>query len=248
MKPLIGIPSARVYNKERPYSPYVYGQMHTYIESVEQAGGVPVILPIPADASVADALFDLVDGVLLPGGQDIAPELYDQQNMYSNDIDITRDKWELSLIERCEATGKPLLGICRGMQLMNIWREGTLYQDLVKQRDGSSNHDGYLEVKDTEHLAHTLHIEPTSKLASILGVTEIKSNTHHHQGIDRVGEQLTVNAHAPDGVVEGLEDTAKLFFVGVQCHPESIFQRAEPAWAKLFTAFIASATEHHTVK
>lgn len=244
MKPRIGIPSARIYNKDRPYSPYVYGQMHGYVEAIEQAGGIPVILPIPANSEIGDELYAMVDGLCMPGGQDITPELYGQQNTYSEDLDTERDKWELSLIERAERDGKPVLGICRGMQLMSILRGGTMYQDLIKERDGSANHDGYLEVKSTEHLAHTLAIEPGSKLANILGATEIKSNTHHHQGVQTLGTNLTVNATTPDGVIEGLEDATKLFFLGVQCHPESIFNRAEPEWKKLFEAFIASANDY----
>jgi len=241
MKPVIGVPASRIYNRDRPYSPYVYGVKHTFIQAIERAGGIPLMLPIVEQSETVETTLRLLDGILFADGNDITAEHYGEEPRNVRENDPERDVAELTLMKQAETLGMPILGICRGMQLMNVYRGGNLYQDILVERPDSQNHDGYMVVKSTEHLAHTLELMVDTKLRHILQTDTIKSNTHHHQAIRNLGHNLQVNAVAEDGVIEGIEDSKKVFFIGVQPHPESIFQRAEPQWMKLFQAFIEAA-------
>lgn len=244
MKPVIAIPAYKVFNDARPYSPFVYAAKHTFVQAVERAGGLPLIIPMYEVGENAEQLLEIADGLLLADGNDISSEHYHEEPRDVRGNDPQRDECELKLLEIARARNMPILGVCRGMQLMNVACGGTLYQDVMTERPDTKNHDGYLEVKSTEHLAHTLRLEPGSQLASILGLESIKSNTHHHQAVKDIGPGLIANAWAEDGVIEGLEATEEPYFVGVQPHPESIFQRAEPAWLKLFQSFIDASKEY----
>lgn len=241
MKPIIAVPAYKVFNEARPYSPFVYAAKHTFMQAVERAGGVPLIIPMYESPENADQLLSMADGLLLADGNDVSSEHYNETPRDVRGNDPERDEFELRLLKRAEEKHMPVLGVCRGMQLMNVARGGTLYQDVMSERPDTKNHDGYLEVKSTEHLAHSLAIEPDSQLADILGTATIGSNTHHHQAVKDLGTSLVVNARAEDGVIEGIEDTSGPYFVGVQPHPESIFQRAETRWSKLFESFVQAA-------
>lgn len=240
MKPLIGITSGEVYNKEHPWAPYVFGQSYTYIDSVIEAGGVPIILPITADHDIIDQLLGKVDGVLFAGGNDLTPEFYNQAPMHTVDNSKQRDLFEIELLSRVLNMHKPVLGICRGMQLLNVVRGGTLYQEIA-ELPGKHNHNSSNEAKSIEHLAHTLHLEPSSELARILGESKIKTNSHHHQAINKIGDGLKVNAYAEDELIEGIEDMRHGYIMAVQSHPESLTQLAEPKWRLLFESFIAAS-------
>ena len=246
MKPIIAIPAYKMFREGAPYSPFVYATKHTFIQAVERAGGVPLIIPMYENEETAAAMLDVVDGLLLADGNDISPENYGEDPRDVRDNDPVRDTFELALLRAAEERNMPVLGVCRGMQLMNVGRGGTLYQDLATEREGSDEHDGYKIVKDTQYLAHELQIEEGSRFARIVGATTIKSNTHHHQAVKELGKNLAVNAHASDGVIEGIEDTSGAYFLGVQPHPESIFQQTEPQWKKLFESFIDEAQKFKT--
>jgi putative glutamine amidotransferase len=243
MRPLIGVTAGEIYHKEHPWSPYVFGQSYTYIDAVIEAGGTPVIFPITANHEVIDQLLESVDGLLLAGGNDLTPQLYGQDMAGTVDNSKARDDFELLLLQRTLQTHKPILGICRGMQLLNVERGGTLHQNIKDNLPDKDNHDSSNEAKSIEHLAHTLRVEPTSALANILGATDIKTNSHHHQAIDIVGEGLVVNAYAEDGIIEGIEDMSEGYIVAVQSHPESLFQLAEPKWRLLFQSFVDACKE-----
>ncbi|MDB5183569.1 MAG: peptidase [Candidatus Saccharibacteria bacterium] len=238
MRPLIGITSGEIYNKEHPWSPYVFGQSYTYIDAVIEAGGTPVIFPITANQDVIDQLLGSVDGVLLAGGNDLTPQLYGQEMAGTIDNSKARDDFEMLLLQHTLQAHKPILGICRGMQLLNVQRGGTLYQNIKDNLPGKDNHDSSNEAKSIEHLAHTLRVEPSSALAAIVGGIEIQTNSHHHQAIDKLGEGLIVNSYAEDGLIEGIEDMRSSYIMAVQSHPESLFQLAEPKWRLLFQSFI----------
>lgn len=247
MKPVIAIPAYKMYRENAPYSPFTYATKHTFIQAVERAGGVPLIIPMYENEESSASMLAIVDGLLLADGNDISSENYGEEPRDVRDNDPERDRFELSLLRAAEEKRMPVLGVCRGMQLMNVARGGTLYQNLATERQGSDEHDGYLIVKDTQHLAHTLKIEDGTQLAQIIGASTIKSNTHHHQAVRDTGDSIVVNARAEDGVIEGIEDVRGPYFVGVQPHPESIFQQAEPAWQKLFESFVeASQTFKNT--
>ena len=244
MKPLIGITAGTIYNKEFPYYPFTYGQMHTYAEAVSVGGGTPVILPI---GEVKDVLPRL-DGVLFAGGNDVSPELYGEKPLHveKRGVDAPRDEFEVALMKQALAEHVPVLAICRGMQLLNVVRGGTLYQDIGAQVPGAHEHKGRMIKEDFQHLAHELSIVPESKLAEILGTVKIKSNTHHHQAVHAVGKDLTVNAHAEDGIVEGIEDMSRGFVMGVQPHPESLVATGQLQWRPLFAAFVDAARTRAT--
>ncbi len=248
MKPLIGITSGEVVNKEHPWTPYVFGQSHTYCEAVVAAGGIPVILPFMEDINDINQLVSTLDGLMLAGGNDVDPALYHQAPSDANEVSPARDAWEVKLMTEAEKHNIPILAICRGMQLLNVVRSGSLYQDINKEVRDAQSHSSSDEAKDIEHFAHTLHIEKHSKLEGILGDSSIRTNSHHHQAIKLLGNNLVVNARAEDGIIEGVEDPGAEYIVGVQSHPESLFQRVETGWKKLFASHIEAATNYRTNK
>ncbi len=241
-KPIIGITSGEIVNKIESWSPTVYGQSQTYIDAVVNGGGVPIILPIVDDELVTKSLYEMCDGLLISGGNDPDPHLYGEDPLPQVvDFSRRRDDHELKLIEWALKDDKPLLGICRGMQLLNIHLGGDLFQDLPSQVEGSINHRASSELKTLTDLSHNLKIKPASRLSKILGGTEIGANAHHHQAIRRLGKDLEEVAWAEDGIIEAVEiPKGKKFVVAVQPHPESLESSAEPRWAKLFQSFIES--------
>lgn len=238
MRPLIGITSGEVRNQERPWSPIVHGQSYTYQETIIRAGGTPVMLPVTSDKVVIEQLVQKLDGILFAGGNDVTPELYGVTARFTKDNSRLRDECELLLLEKATAKKLPILAICRGMQLLNIARGGTLYEDIAEEVPGKQDHEISLQYKDLDTIAHLLHLEPESRFANIIGQETIRANTYHHQAVREVGKNLIVNAYAEDGIIEGIEDPRAKFIIGVQCHPEAINQEAEPVWMKLFLEFV----------
>lgn len=240
-RPKIGITSGEIYNKDHPWSPYVLGQSHTYVNAIIDAGGLPIILPVSGDADVVDQLYELCDGILFAGGNDISPDLYGEAENGAKNTSRARDDFELQLMKRALQDKKPLLGICRGMQLMNIARGGTIYQDIVSQVSGAQSHDSSNEAQSIEHIAHHLRVVSGTDFARIIGAETVKSNSHHHQAIHKLGDSIKVNAFAEDGIIEGVEIVGDQFAIGVQSHPESMYQRVEPLWCGFFSALIHEA-------
>lgn len=241
MKPIIGITTGEILNAKFAWAPYVYGQSHTYVEAIKSAGGVPVLLPFLQDKKDIAQLVATLDGVLFSGGNDVTPEFYGEEVTHAVETSRARDEWELALIDEAQKQDKPIFTICRGTQLLNVSRGGTLYQDIQLDRHSQSNHSSSEEFENAEHLAHTITLEADSKLSNILGEKDIQTNSQHHQAIKKLGKGLIVTARAEDGVVEGVEDSSKAFVMGVQSHPEGLFASAEPKWARLFEAFIGAA-------
>ena len=242
-KPLIGITTGEVINLKYAWAPYIYGQSHTYVEAIEHAGGVPVLLPFLDDLDDSKQLVAGLDGVLFSGGNDITPESDGEDVTHAKETSRRRDEWELRLIDEAQKQQKPVLAICRGLQLLNVSRGGSLYQDIRLDRHSAENHQDSEEFEDITHLSHGITIDPSSKLANILGVEKLKTNTFHHQAVKKLGEGLIVAARADDKVVEAIEDPKKPFVVAVQSHPESLFNSTEIKWAKLFEAFIAATQQ-----
>ncbi len=243
MKPLIGITAGTIYNKENPESPFTYGQAHTYVEAVSAGGGIPIIIPILKSVDEAREIFARVDGLLFAGGNDLMPDMYGQQNRDSINLNEARDSHESILMQFALDAHMPILAICRGMQLLNVIRGGTLYQDILKEVPGAQNHNGDMREENVEMLLHDLSIMPESALARILGTTTIRSNTFHHQAVNEIGQGLTVNAKSTDGIIEGVEDMKDGYIMAVQPHPESLFSHVVPQWKPLFESFVASATK-----
>ena len=134
-----------------------------------------------------------------------------------------------------------MLGICRGMQLINVALGGSLHQDIVSDLPDSHNHEVSADNKNMHHIAHKLTIDPKSLLASALSSSSVSTNALHHQAIQKLGEGLVATAHAEDGIIEAIELPSKKFVVGVQSHPEALESEAEPIWRQLFVAFVDSA-------
>jgi putative glutamine amidotransferase len=243
MKPLIGITAGEIKNKLYPWGPIVYGQCHTYVDAVIRAGGVPVILPITDDFSVLRALSDKLDALLLSGGNDINPTLYGE-DPYETTIDMSdlRDRTEVFLLQESLKRNKPILGICRGMQLLNVVCGGSLYQDIKHDIPEASNHRSSLEAEDYKSLSHGIKFKPESKISKALDAEFIKANSLHHQTVKELGKDLIAVGWSEDGLIEAIEMTNEQFVIGIQAHPEALENDVEPEWQKLFTAFIA-ATE-----
>ncbi|WP_322509242.1 gamma-glutamyl-gamma-aminobutyrate hydrolase family protein [Anaerolinea sp.] len=237
--PLIGITSIR--KEGEPGQTHWYSTPFSYIHAVQRAGGMPVLIPPVYPAEQLPALLQRLDGVLLIGGGDIDPNLYGgEPHPRVYDIQAERDSVEITLVHLALETSTPLLGICRGAQVMNVALGGTLYSDIADQKPGALKHDYYPDFPRNT-LAHAVEIEAQSRLAQMLGGTHFEVNSLHHQGISKVASSLRVTAHAPDGLVEAVEVEGHPFAIGVQWHPEWLQEHA-PQRA-LFSAFIRAASQ-----
>ncbi len=205
-----------------------------YVEGVRLAGGRPLVLPAdPHWASEPDDVLDLLDALVVVGGNDVAPELYGaERHPATGEAHSQRDSVEVSLLGRAIARDLPVLGICRGMQLLNVVRGGTLDQHLSDSIDVTPH-----RADDSTFGMHEVLTAPGSLVARIVG-ERMTVHSHHHQGVDRVGDGLIASAHAPDGVVEAIEDPGRRFCLGVLWHPD-----ADPAGAgaPLFTALVRAS-------
>jgi putative glutamine amidotransferase len=205
----------------------------TYLQAVEAAGGIPVILA-PTDLDTVPALVERLDGICLSGGPDIDPFVYGAGARHPQ-LGATHpllDTFELTVARAADAAGLPLLGICRGAQALNVARGGTLLQHVDGHRQDE------LATVPTQQVA----VEPRSALAALTGARrELAVNTFHHQAVDAVGAGLRVVARAADGTVEAIEDPTRTLLLGVQWHAETLVARREHA--ALFVALV-EATAH----
>jgi putative glutamine amidotransferase len=222
-------------------------QLREYLEAIEAAGGEPV--PLLPDTGISpEALLHDLDGLLLTGGRDIDPELYGQplQEGLGVDVDRPRDALEIPLARRALERDLPVLGICRGVQVLNVAAGGTLYQDITLAgiARGSHNQRETVPQPPDDAAVHDITIVRGSQLEGILGKGQIGVNTFHHQVIDRPAPRLAAVARSvePDGngVIEAVEAAGRAFTVGVQWHPERMWRRV-PACARLFAALVRAA-------
>jgi len=210
----------------------------TYVESLRRAGAIPVI--IPPQPENAAAIMEQLDGILLAGGDDCDPALYsDERHPSCTDLmDARRQENDLALAKFARQHRIPTLGICLGLQMMNVASGGTLIQDIDSQFETEIRHASQPE----DRARHDIMIEQGTKLSTLLPAVECNVNSSHHQAIGRVAEGLRVTAHAPDGLVEGLEDPKHPFYIGVQWHPEDM--NGEHSATALFEAFVKAAREY----
>ena len=240
-RPLIGITCGEISNKEQPWAPVTHGQSYTYVQSIIDAGGVPLLIPLIKDTQALHQLFDTLDGLYLAGGNDLHPRLYGEKpSGETNDYSILRDNVEKQLLEWALETRIPILGICRGMQLLNVHFGGTLYQDIPTELPESLDHDTSTKQESLVDLSHTLTISDDTKLRTILDAASIGANAHHHQAIKQLGTGVIATAHTSDGIIEGIELPNYPYAVGVQAHPESL-TKVEPKWHNLFTSFVTAS-------
>jgi putative glutamine amidotransferase len=211
-----------------------------YLWALEAGGAVPMLIHLSPDEAVVRALYERCDGILLPGGADLDPACYGEApHPQLGRVDPRRDTVELALARWCRAERKPLLGICRGVQALNVAFGGTLWQDIPSQLPGSLDHNYNTSLRVFDVEGHQLRLAPDSWLAGQLDSVELLANTMHHQALKDVAPGLRVTGHAPDGLIEAVEGTGDSFVVGVQCHPEHLWRVAEPRWLRLFSGFAA---------
>ncbi|HSH82499.1 MAG TPA: gamma-glutamyl-gamma-aminobutyrate hydrolase family protein [Herpetosiphonaceae bacterium] len=240
MPALIGISGRSVHDQN--WCPPLLGARKGYVDGVIQAGGIPVILPPTPDIHALRVLFERLDGLLLTGGVDIAPALYGEEPIPElGEVHAERDAAELPLARWAVAEGKPVLGICRGHQVLNVALGGTLYQDLPTQWGRGIDHELAVREECWDRFDHRVTLVEDSRLAELLGETEIEVNSLHHQAIKEIAVGLRAVGHAPDGVVEAVEGVGQGFVVGLQCHPEELWQSADPRWRNVFRSLVLAA-------
>jgi len=216
--PVIGIACAVLHAQWGPWQQQAAVVAADYIRQVQRAGGVAVVLP--PDPLGPDALLDLIDGLMLTGGNDLGSSLYGADpHVEAEDTDHERDRFETALVRRAIERDIPFLGICRGIQVLNVAYGGTLLQHLPESH-GSHDHrrtTGTFEGND-----HLVNLEAGSLAAQAAGETTHRVPSHHHQAVDRVGEGLIVTGRSVgDDVAEALEAPGHRFALGVQWHPEA---------------------------
>jgi len=207
--------------------------------AIQQAGGLPLLLPVTGDEEALRSCLDAIDGLLLTGGVDIAPARYGRPPHPTEEVDLDRDAAELPLIEEAIRRDMPILGICRGVQALNVALGGTLYQDLPTELPSRIRHQQTKAGIARDAFSHSVTIEPRSRLRAIAGADSIQTNSMHHQALRDVAEALRVTARAEDGVIEAAEAPDARFVVAVQFHPEETAAHDEVS-RRLFEDFVAS--------
>jgi putative glutamine amidotransferase len=223
---------------------YVMGQQ--YVRVIATGGAVPCIIPLLADDErTLRAIFDRLDGLFLAGGVDIEPSGYGElRREWCGLTDPARDAVETKLLGWAADVELPVLGVCRGVQMINVAHGGTLMQDIAREKPDAAKHDYFPQqgFHDRALVAHPIRIESGTRLHALLGESA-SVNSLHHQGIKRLGAGLVSSAVAPDGVIEGVEGANGRFLVGVQWHPEELVD-SDPSMKRVFEAFIDAANEY----
>lgn len=231
-RPLIGIGADVTQGEERQQRAFGY---LTYVAAILEAGGTPVIIP-PQPGNVAELLARL-DGIVLAGGPDCDPAAYGEAcHATVQPMDARRQANDVALASTARRMGVPALGICLGLQVMNISSGGSLIQDIPSQHSTGITHTS---EPGAPRVRHDVRIDPDTRLGAIIGGGDVNVNSSHHQAVNRVASGMRVTAVAPDDLVEGLEDPNHPFYLGVQWHPEDM--RGEASSTSLFAAFVAAA-------
>ncbi len=244
--PLIGISCSRLTGGA--WGAYSLGHFldytfSDYSHAVLQAGGAPVLIPTPQSPRSLKRILAGLEGLILSGGPDVHPGRYGEEPAAGlGEVDEALDRMEIPLARLAVEHGMPLLGICRGVQVLNVAMGGSLYQDIATQLPQAICH---APRADKSVLTHTVQIERGSLLARILGKREIRVNGKHHQAVREAAPGLHPVARARDGVIEALEHPGKPFVLGVQWHPEGSF-REDPFSLKLFRALVQAAAAKRT--
>lgn len=214
-----------------------------YFYAAAQAGAIPWMIPLLHDE--LDTLREIylrLDGLLIPGGVDMDPRLYGEEiRKECGNLDPARDVVELQLTKWAIEDGKPVLGLCRGLQVINVARGGSLWQDLASQNPAFTKHDFFPTTGfERDYLAHEVDLKSGTRLQMLLDEPRVQVNSMHHQGIKKLGEALVASAVTDDGLIEAVEGQGDAFLVGVQWHPE-VFEIAERHAGQLFGGFIQAA-------
>lgn len=228
-RPIIGLTT---YERDKQQN---YGLPAEYIEAVRRAGGIPVLLP--HGETCQDDLLDLLDGVILTGGGDVDPAHYEgAAHEALEDVDPERDASEIKLAQLIVASGLPALNICRGAQVLNVALGGTLIEHLPDEIGDQIEH----RTTPPGYTYHTVNVEADSRLAQIVGQTEVTSNSWHHQAVRQLAPGLQAVAFAPDGTIEAVEMPDHPWLIAVQWHPESLAAK-DVTHQRIFDALVEAA-------
>lgn len=212
----------------------------SYLNAIEKAGGTPVLVGRPDKEEVA-RLIASCDAVFLTGGDDVVPELYGaEKSPLCGKVDPSdRDRVEWDILDHAYSRKMPILGVCRGMQVMNAHLGGTLYQDIHGEMESSIKHDFHKDENGDKLRrdlpAHEMRIIPNTLFYRIIGENKISVNSLHHQGVKDLAQKFKQSGSAPDGLIEAMEHIEHPFCIGVQWHPEEM---GDTASQKLFQAFV----------
>jgi putative glutamine amidotransferase len=242
-RPVIGIATQTLpaVVGERPAC-WIMGQR--YVETLRSVGAIPWVIPLlPHDPDTMREIFDRLDGVFLTGGVDVDPARYGEvKHPLCGTTDPDRDAIEMMLLEHAMDNHRPVLAVCRGLQILNVVCGGTLYQDVSAQVPAALKHDHFPTPAQPSraYLAHDITVTPNTRLGELLGDSVVPVNSMHHQAIKDLGRGLRASAFAPDGIIEGIEGTNGQFLVAVQWHPEELAE-SQPGMRRLFTSFVEAA-------
>jgi putative glutamine amidotransferase len=245
-RPVIGIPTQTLHAIEGISAalPASWVMSQRYFHVVTSARGVPWMIPLlHDDLDTLRAIYDRLDGLLIPGGVDMNPATFGEAvRAECGQIDPPRDVVELALARWAIEDHKPILGLCRGLQVVNVALGGSLYQDLGSQKPGPIKHDCFPSASyQRDYLAHDVALAEGSRLRAAFERPAVAVNSMHHQGIKDLAPSLVASAVAPDGLIEGIESGNGHFLVAVQWHPE-VFESTDPHTRRLFRDFVAAAT------
>jgi putative glutamine amidotransferase len=235
--PLIGLPTLAIPPGPKPPR---FGINQSYVRALAAAGCAPVLIPILDDDDRLRAIYDRLDGIVFPGGADVAPAEFGEELIEGANVvvEAPRDRTELTLARWAFADDLPTLGICRGQQLLNVALGGSLYQDLRHQGVTTVEHSD-ADGRARNALTHRVRLDPSSRLAQLIDETNIEVNSLHHQAVKAVAPPLQVTGTSDDGVIEALESADRRFLIAVQWHPEEI---DEIPWVRrLFQGFARAA-------
>lgn len=233
MKPLIGVTCSWDEESGRLY----LGGM--YLEAVAAGGGIPLPLAFTGDSYSLKRIAAIIDGLVLTGGPDADPSYIGEDPVPAcGEICPDRDYFEINLARSALASGIPILGICRGLQVMNIAAGGDIYQDLGSLPD--CRPVKHFQQAPRWHPTHEIEVAKGTSLAAILGPGTLRVNSYHHQAVRRVAPGFIVAARSSDGVIEALEFPGQPFVLGVQCHPETMWKR-HPVFLNLFKKLAGAA-------
>ena len=237
--PLIGVTCMTI--ETASHSPRL-GMSRSYVNALLGAGAAPLLIPHMADKAVLRAVYERLDGLLLPGGGDIDPAHYGEpRHEKCNEPSAERDDTELTLARWAIEEGMPVLGICRGIQVLNVALGGSLFQDIQAQIPDAQRHAWYPN-HPRDRLSHTVSISPKARLARLIGETTLPVNSLHHQSVKDPAPGLVATGHSPDGIIEAVEAPDHPFAIGVQWHPEELAS-SDPRAQRLFEAFAEASRQ-----
>jgi putative glutamine amidotransferase len=243
-RPVIGVAMQTLPAKPGGELPTCWIMGQRYVEALRSVGALPWLIPLlPHDPDTLAGIFDRLDGVFLTGGVDVDPSRYgEDKHPKCGTTDPDRDAVEIKLLEHATTANKPVLAVCRGIQILNVARGGTLYQDVAEQVPAAMKHDYFPTPAQPSrsYLAHEISVRADSHLGESVGEPVVPVNSMHHQAIKDLAPGLRPTAFAPDGIIEAVEGEREKFLVAVQWHPEELLD-TQPGMKRLFTAFAAAA-------